>query len=102
MDKYKVLTKLGEGTFGIVYKGVNLTTNEVVAIKKLKSSYSWDDALAMSEIKSLRKLNNHPNIIKILELIRKKDDISIVFEFCDKNLFGEMTSRSKQNKPFSE
>jgi len=29
----------------------------------------------MSEIKSLRKLNNHPNIIKIIEMIRKKEEI---------------------------
>lgn len=31
--RYQVLTKLGEGKFGIVYKGRNIATNQSVAIK---------------------------------------------------------------------
>jgi protein kinase len=46
----------------------------------------------MSEIKSLRKLNNHPNVIKIIEMIRKKEEILIVFEYCDRQLFKEMSN----------
>ena len=38
MDKYKLLKALGEGTFGSVTKAVNTTTNDVVAIKGLKST----------------------------------------------------------------
>lgn len=44
MDKYKVLKSMGEGTFGAVMKAVNNATNEIVAIKKLKSSQSWEEA----------------------------------------------------------
>lgn len=44
MDKYKVLKTLGEGTFGAVMKAVNNTTNEIVAIKKLKTTQSWEEA----------------------------------------------------------
>lgn len=51
---------------------------------------TWEEALEMNEIKSLRKLNNHVNVIKVVEMIRTKDQISIVFEYCDKNLFKEM------------
>jgi protein kinase len=68
----------------------------------LKSSYTWEDAINMTEIKSLRKLNNHPNVIKILELIRKKEEISIVMEYCERELFKEMQNASKNNRPFSE
>ena len=39
----------------------------------------------MSEVKALQKLNNHPNLIKIIELT-KKDNIYVVFEYCDRNL----------------
>lgn len=84
MDKYKIITQLGEGTFGKVFKAVNQETNELVAIKKLKSNYGWEQAIEMIEIKSLRKLNSHPHVIKILEMIRKKDEIYIVFEYCEK------------------
>ena len=56
----------------------------------------------MPEIKSLKKLNNHPNVIKILELIRKQDCIYIVQEYCERNLLEEMNEWANQNKPFSE
>ena len=31
--KYKLLDKIGEGSFGVIYKGQNIRTNELVAIK---------------------------------------------------------------------
>lgn len=44
MDKYKVLKRMGEGTFGNVMKAVNTETNEVVAIKILRQVTSWEEA----------------------------------------------------------
>lgn len=90
MDKYKIIKALGEGTFGTVTKYVNIETEECVAIKKLKAGQTWEEALEMNEIKSLKKINNHSNVVKVLEMIRLKDQIYIVFEFCERNLFHEM------------
>ena len=88
MDKYKVIKKLGEGTFGVVTKCLNTESNEVVAVKRIKgTSSSWEDCLNMKEVKALRKLNKHPNVIKIKEMVRKNDEVNIVFEFCERNLF---------------
>lgn len=43
MNKYKVIKKLGEGAYGIVVKGVNINTNQLVAIKKMKGEYAdWN------------------------------------------------------------
>ncbi len=59
MDKYNILKTLGDGTYGSVVKGVNKTTGEEVAIKKMKKKfYSWEECMALREIKSLRKLNH--------------------------------------------
>lgn len=69
-------------------KAVNTETNEVVAIKTLFQKTTWDEALVMREIKSLKVLNQHPNIIKIKEMAIKREDerLHVVFEFCDRSL----------------
>jgi len=36
--KYKILDKIGNGKFGIVYKGINLKSGESVAIKTEKKT----------------------------------------------------------------
>ena len=42
----------------------------IVAIKKMKANFaSWDEAMKLREVKSLRKLNHH-NIVKLKEVIR--------------------------------
>lgn len=51
LGQYEQITKLGSGTFGNVYRCVDLQSGEVVAIKKLKKSYdSLEDAYSLREI----------------------------------------------------
>ena len=87
MDKYKIVKTLGDGTYGSVVKAVNKATNEEVAIKKMKKKfYSWEECMALREIKSLRKLN-HCNIVKLKEVIRVNDDLYFVFEYMEQNVY---------------
>ena len=59
MEKYKIICKLGDGTFGKVTKAVNKKTSEVVAIKVMKQKfYNWEECMNLREVKSLRKLNH--------------------------------------------
>lgn len=96
MDKYKLVKKLGDGSFGIVYKAVNTLTNETVAIKKFKQKYkSWDDCIELREVKSLRKLN-HRNIIKLKEVLQVSEEFYMVFEYLEYNLL-ELYAKSKEN-----
>lgn len=81
MNRYKVIKQLGDGTYGSVWKAVNRQTSEVVAIKKMKKKfYSWDECMSLREVKSLRKLN-HPNVVKLKEVIRENDELYFIFEF---------------------
>jgi len=87
MDKYRIVKFIGDGTYGQVARGENRQTGEVVAIKKMKKKfYSWDDCMALREIKALRRLN-HPNIIKLREVLRVNDDLYLVFDYMDGNVF---------------
>jgi protein kinase len=87
MDKYKIMSCIGDGTYGSVNKAINKQTNEFVAIKKMKQKfYSWEEAMQLREIKSLRKLN-HPNVVKLKEVVRANDELFFIFEFCEQNIF---------------
>ena len=99
MEQYKIIKVIGDGTFGIVSKAVNIHTGEVVAIKKMKKKFlSWEECMQLREIKSLKKLT-HWNIVKLKEVIRVNDMLHMVFEYVDNNLYQVMKDRSE---PFPE
>ncbi len=87
MDRYKITTSLGDGTYGCVFKATSLKNGETVAIKRMKSKYkSWDECMQLREIKSLRKLS-HLNLIKLKEVIKNQDELNLVFEYLELNLY---------------
>ncbi len=84
--KYEILSVIGEGSYGIVYKCKEKDKNEVVAIKKFKTSSEYAINKSMlRELKSL-KLLSHKNIINLRESFKKKGSYYFVFDFVDKNL----------------
>mmetsp|Transcript_15128 Transcript_15128/g.15000 ORF Transcript_15128/g.15000 Transcript_15128/m.15000 type:complete len:177 (+) Transcript_15128:131-661(+) len=44
----------------------------------------------LREIKSLRKLNDHPNIVKLKEVFRTNNDLYFVFEYIKSDLYKVM------------
>lgn len=95
MNRYKVTKQLGDGTYGQVLKAVNRQTGEVVAIKKMKNKfYTWEECMQLREIKSLKKLN-HPNIVKLKEVIRENGELFFAFEFMEGNLYEMMKKRER-------
>ncbi|KAL0584248.1 hypothetical protein ABG067_005906 [Albugo candida] len=72
MNRYKITKQLGDGTYGSVTKAVNRQTGEV----------------------SLKKLN-HPNIIKLKEVIRENDELFFIFEYMELNLYECMKKRER-------
>uniref|UniRef100_A0A914DQM9 non-specific serine/threonine protein kinase n=1 Tax=Acrobeloides nanus TaxID=290746 RepID=A0A914DQM9_9BILA len=94
-DRYRMTKKVGDGTFGEVSLAKKLDTGDIVAIKRMKKKfYSWEEAMNLREIKSLKKLN-HPNIIKLREVIRENDVLYFVFEFMQENLYELMKDRDR-------
>jgi serine/threonine protein kinase len=102
MEKYNILKVLGDGAFGIVYKAVNTETNEIVAIKKMKRKFSnWDECKNLREVKSLIKLS-HPNIMKLKEVLKVKEELYLVFEYLTQNLFQNYEKLKEKGKGFTE
>ncbi|KAK4490842.1 hypothetical protein RD792_001557 [Penstemon davidsonii] len=95
MERYKIIKEVGNGTFGTVWRALSKQSGEVVAIKKMKKKYySWEECINLREVKSLRKMN-HPNIVKLKEVIRENDVLYFVFEYMECNLYQLMKDRRK-------
>ena len=82
--KYKILDKLGSGSFGKVYLAQNKYTKEKVAMKEIKKSNK--DLLSDGEIKDeieILKSLDHPDIVRIIESYNTKDSYVLVTEYCE-------------------
>ncbi|XP_023005752.1 cyclin-dependent kinase F-4-like isoform X2 [Cucurbita maxima] len=95
MERYMLIKEVGDGTFGSVWRAISKQTGEVVAIKKMKKKYyTWEECVSLREVKSLRKMN-HPNIVKLKEVIRENNILYFVFEYMECNLYQLMKDKEK-------
>nr|XP_043616031.1 cyclin-dependent kinase F-4-like [Erigeron canadensis] len=100
-ERYERMMEVGRGAFGVVWKAIDKQNGEVVAVKKLMEKYdSNNEYLILREIKALKKLDNHPNIVKLKQVVKEQDDLYMVFEYMECSLYRSMVQRIK--KPFSE
>jgi len=87
MEKYQKIEKIGEGTYGVVYKARNRLTGGHVALKKIRLE-AEDEGIpstAIREISILKELQ-HPNIVRLHDVIHTEKKLTLVFEFCDEDL----------------
>ena len=62
---YTKIEKIGEGTYGVVYKARNKVTGQLVALKKIRLENQEEGvpSTAIREISLLKELK-HPNIVQ--------------------------------------
>lgn len=96
MDRYLKIEKLGEGTYGVVYKAQQKQTGEIVALKRIRLDHSDDDegipSTAIREISLLKHLK-HPNIIRLLDVLHSEKKLTLVFEHMETDLKRFMDAR---------
>ncbi|EEF33648.1 mak, putative [Ricinus communis] len=103
MEKYEFIEKLGHGSYGCVWKAIHRLSGETVAIKILKKNYSsGDECLNLREVKSLRRMANHPNIVQLKELALENNVAFLVFECMECNLHQVMKARGNRISSESE
>nr|GEV84425.1 cyclin-dependent kinase F-4-like [Tanacetum cinerariifolium] len=101
MENYQIIEEIGRGTFGVVWKALNLQTREVFAIKKLMIKYgSWDECWNLREVRAHVKMDNHPNIVNVKEIFYESGFLFMVFEYMEGNLSQLM--EQQQDEQLSE
>lgn len=103
LRKYEVIQRLGRyvvckichgvcyrGAYGIVWKAISRKTSEVVALKKCFDAFqnSTDAQRTFREIMYLQELHDHPNIVRIVDVLKAENnvDIYIVTDFMESDL----------------
>ena len=86
-DRYQKLEKIGEGTYGVVYKAKDRTTNELIALKKIRlgSDDEGVPSTAIREISLLKELR-HPNVVELKNVVHSDQKLYLIFEYLDHDL----------------
>jgi len=87
IDKYEKLEQVGEGTYGVVHKAKDVDTGEIYALKaiRLESEDEGIPSTAIREIALLKELQ-HPNIVRLVNVLHTDKKLTLVFEFLDQDL----------------
>ncbi|PWN26759.1 Pkinase-domain-containing protein [Jaminaea rosea] len=90
MENYQKIEKVGEGTYGVVYKARDLTpqgNGRIVALKKIRLEAEDEGvpSTAIREISLLKELKNE-NIVRLYDIIHQESKLYLVFEFLDLDL----------------
>ena len=79
MDKYLKIEKIGEGTYGVVYKARDKQTQDIIALKKIRLDAEDEGvpSTAIREISLLKELQ-HPNIVQLKDVVHSENKLHLV------------------------
>lgn len=110
IGKYQIGRTIGEGMFAKVKLAVDTTNGRYVAIKTIDKRMVMESNLMFQVQREIRtmKILNHPNIVRIHEVLGTKTKIYIVMEYVsggqlsDKMLYAKRLSESEARKLFQQ
>ncbi|KAK7822757.1 cell division control protein 2 like protein a [Quercus suber] len=93
VSQYEKVEKIGEGTYGVVYKARDRVTNETIALKKIRLEQE-DEGVPSTAIReiSLLKEMQHGNIVRLQDVVHSEKRLYLVFEYLDLDLKKHMDS----------
>ncbi|CAD5214617.1 unnamed protein product [Bursaphelenchus xylophilus] len=105
VNEFKILNKISEGTYGVVYRARELRTDEVVALKGLKMEKEKEGfpITSLREINMLMKCRHHQNIVGLREIVvgDTMDSIFLVMEFVEHDVKALMEQLQAKKKTFT-
>ncbi|KAL1471948.1 hypothetical protein MTO96_023417 [Rhipicephalus appendiculatus] len=93
------MEKIGEGTYGVVYKAKCKVNNKIVAMKKVRVEVEEEGvpATTIREVTLLRELT-HDNIVRLVDVVMTASKaIHLVFEYITMDL-GKHLDTQPENK----
>jgi len=92
-QRYEKVQKIGEGTYGVVYKAKDRVDGKFVALKKIRLEHEDEGvpSTAIREIAILQELK-HANIVTLLDVENLPNKLYLVFEYLDQDLKKYMDS----------
>ncbi|XP_017492281.1 PREDICTED: cyclin-dependent kinase 2-like [Rhagoletis zephyria] len=86
-QKYNKIEKIGEGSYGIVYKAKNKESEGLVALKKIRLNTDFEGvpSTAIREITHLKSLR-HENVVRLFDVILCDNFLYLVFEYMNQDL----------------
>jgi cyclin-dependent kinase 2 len=86
-ERFQKIEKVGEGTYGVVYKAKEKNTGDLVALKKIRLDTENEGvpSTAIREISLLKELKHH-NIVSLKDVIHSQKRLYLVFEYLDQDL----------------
>ena len=101
IDNYEILSKVGEGSYGIVYKAKEKKNQKVYAVKKLKI-LQGGFASHLREINALHRIKKHENIVNLEEVVvgNELNDVYLVMDYCLQDLGVILDNYSQKNPAF--
>eukprot|EP00191_Tetraselmis_sp_GSL018_P025001 CAMPEP_0177622190 /NCGR_PEP_ID=MMETSP0419_2-20121207/28080_1 /TAXON_ID=582737 /ORGANISM="Tetraselmis sp., Strain GSL018" /LENGTH=138 /DNA_ID=CAMNT_0019122345 /DNA_START=85 /DNA_END=497 /DNA_ORIENTATION=- len=101
MDDYEKLEKIGEGTYGKVYKARHRETGQIVALKKTRLEMEEEGvpSTALREVSVLQMLNESNHVVKLLSVQHVEENgrpiLYLVFEYLTTDLKKFMDRNGK-------
>jgi cyclin-dependent kinase 2 len=83
-QRFERLDKLGEGTYGVVFRARDKESDDIVALKKIRLE-GTDEGIpstAIREISLLQELR-HPNIVDLKDIVHGENKLYLIFEFSN-------------------
>lgn len=86
-DSFQKIEKIGEGTYGVVYKEKERTSGKIVALKKIRLE-NESEGIPPTTIREILLLKNlkHSTIVNLEDVIYNNDKMYLIFEFIDMDL----------------
>ena len=97
MKNFEIIRELGRGGIATVYLVRDRKTGRYYALKKLNNTLLKNHKFVKRFLREAQigKILNHPNIVKVFDVIEEGDDIYILMEYIDGKTLSQFMNEKK-------